>query len=47
VGKRADVVVLDAPIEQIAYRLGHNPVAVVLVAGRVAYVRPDQAWRVK
>jgi imidazolonepropionase len=46
-GKRADVLVLDGPIERIPYRFGHNPVAVVLVGGRVAYVRPDFAARVK
>jgi imidazolonepropionase len=46
VGKRADVLVLDAPIEQVPYRLGHNPVAVAFVAGEPAWVRPDAAWRV-
>jgi imidazolonepropionase len=45
-GKRADVLVLDAPVEHVPYRLGHNPVAVAIVGGEVAYVRPDQAWRV-
>ena len=46
VGKRADVLVLDGPIERVPYRLGHNPVAIVVVDGRVAHVRPDHAWRV-
>jgi imidazolonepropionase len=46
VGKRGDVLVLDGPIERIPYRFGHNPVAVVIVGGEVAYVRPDCAWRV-
>ncbi len=46
VGKRADLVLLDAPAEHIAYRLGHNPVAATFVAGRPAYVRPDAAWRI-
>lgn len=46
VGKRGDLVLLDAPVERLGYRFGHNPVAAVLVAGRLAYVRPDQAWRV-
>jgi imidazolonepropionase len=32
VGKRADLVVLDGPVEQIPYRFGHNPVAQVVVA---------------
>ena len=46
VGKRADLVLLDVPAEQIAYRLGHNPVAATFIAGRPAYVRPDAAWRI-
>jgi imidazolonepropionase len=46
VGKRADVLVLDGPVQRIPYRLGHNPVAVVFVGGALAYVRPDCAWRV-
>jgi imidazolonepropionase len=45
-GKRADVVVLDGPMERVPYRLGHNPVAVVFARGQLAYVRPDCAWRV-
>ena len=47
VGKRADVVVLDGPIEMVPYRLGHNPVALVIRGGRLVYVRPDCAWRVR
>jgi imidazolonepropionase len=47
VGKRADVLVLDGPIEEIPYRFGHNPVAVVIVGGDVVHVRPDQAWRLR
>jgi imidazolonepropionase len=46
-GKRADVLVLDCPVEHIPYRLGHNPVAIVIVDGRIVHVRADQAWRVK
>lgn len=46
-GKRADVLVLDAPIEHVGYRFGHNPVAVAIVGGEVAYVRDDQAWRLR
>ncbi len=46
VGKRADIVVLDGPIERIPYRFGHNPVAFVIVAGELVHVRPDCAWRV-
>ena len=45
-GKRADVVVLDGPIERIAYRFGRNPVAAAIVGGSLAYVRPDFAARV-
>jgi imidazolonepropionase len=32
VGKRADLVILDGPVEQIPYRFGHNPVAQVIAA---------------
>jgi imidazolonepropionase len=45
-GKRADVLVLDGPAEHLPYRFGHDPVAVVIAGGEVAWVRPDQAWRV-
>ena len=45
-GKRADVLVLDGPIERIAYRFGRNPVAAAIVDGSLAYVRPDFAGRV-
>jgi imidazolonepropionase len=41
VGKRADVVVLDGPLERIAYQFGRNPVAAVITGGSLAYVRPD------
>jgi imidazolonepropionase len=47
VGKRADLVLLDAPAEHVAYRLGHNPVAAVFVRGDPAYVREDAAWRIE
>jgi imidazolonepropionase len=46
-GKRGDVLLLDAPLEHVPYRLGHNPVAAVIVGGRLEHVRPDQAWRVQ
>ena len=46
-GKRADAIVLDGPAEHLPYRFGHNPVAAVFVAGELAWVRPDQAWRVR
>jgi hypothetical protein len=38
--------VLDGPIEGIAYRFGHNPVAVVICGGEVVHVRADWAERV-
>jgi imidazolonepropionase len=43
VGKRADLIVLDALAESIPYRFGHNPVAIAIVGGEVAYVRDDAA----
>ena len=46
-GKRADVVVLDGPIERVAYQFGRNPVAAVIVGGSLAYVRPDFIQRVR
>lgn len=45
VGKRADLVLLDGPIEHLAYRFGHNPVLATFVAGEPAWIRPDAAWR--
>jgi imidazolonepropionase len=47
VGKRADLVLLDAPSEHLAYRLGHNPVAAVIVNGIPAVVREDALWRIQ
>lgn len=44
-GKRADLLLLDCPVEHVPYRFGRNPVAACLIAGRPAYVRPDSAWR--
>jgi imidazolonepropionase len=44
-GKRADLVLLDGPVEQVAYRFGRNPVAATFVAGVPVHVRPDAAWR--
>jgi imidazolonepropionase len=32
VGKRADLLLLDGPVERIPYRFGHNPVAQVIAA---------------
>lgn len=45
VGKRADVLVLDGPIESVPYRLGHNPVAFAFAGGQLVHARPDCAWR--
>jgi imidazolonepropionase len=45
VGRRADVLLLDAPVSHIPYRFGHNPVAAVIIAGEPVWVRPDHAWR--
>jgi imidazolonepropionase len=47
VGKRADVIVLDGPLERIAYQFGRNPVAAVITGGALAYVRPDFVQRVR
>ena len=46
-GKRADVLLLDGPAEHVPYRFGHDPVAAVIAGGELAWVRPDQAWRVR
>jgi imidazolonepropionase len=43
VGKRADLLLLDGPVEMIPYRFGHNPVAVAFIAGEPVYVRDDAA----
>ena len=46
-GKRADLVLLDEPADQIAYRFGRNPVAATFIDGRPVHVRPDAAWRIR
>ena len=46
-GKRADVILLDAPAAHLPYRFARNPVCAVFVAGRPAWVRPDSAWRLE
>ena len=46
-GKRADVLVLDGPVEHVPYRFGHNPVAFAFAAGRLVHARPDCAWRLQ
>jgi imidazolonepropionase len=40
VGKRADLVVLDGPVEHLPYRFGHDPVAAVIQGGEVVWRRP-------
>lgn len=45
VGKRADLLLLDEPIEAIGYRFGHNPVVATLIDGRPVHVRPGEEWR--
>ncbi len=39
VGKRADLVVLEGPVEHIPYRFGHDPVAAVIQGGEVVWRR--------
>jgi imidazolonepropionase len=39
VGKRADLVVLDSPVEHLPYRFGHDPVKVVIQDGEVVWRR--------
>ena len=43
VGKQADLLLLDGPVERIAYRLGHNPVLAAFVAGEPVFVRDAEA----
>jgi imidazolonepropionase len=45
VGKSADLLLLDGPVEHIPYRLGHNPVLAVFRAGEVVHTREDAAPR--
>jgi imidazolonepropionase len=45
-GKHGDLVLLDCPAEHVPYRFGRNPVALVLMGGRVVYVRAGEEWRV-
>jgi imidazolonepropionase len=39
IGKRADLVVLDGPVEHLPYRFGHDPVKVVIQDGEVVWRR--------
>jgi len=40
VGKRADLLVLDGPVDHIPYRFGRDPVRSVIARGEVAWQRP-------
>ena len=44
-GKRADLLLLDGPAQEVGYRFGRNPVAAVFIDGRPVHVRPDAQWR--
>jgi len=46
-GKRADLVVLDGPIDRVPYRLGHDPVVAVVVAGDVVHLRAGAEGRLR
>jgi imidazolonepropionase len=39
VGKRADLVVLDGPVEHLPYRFGHDPVRAVVAGGEAVWRR--------
>ena len=47
VGKSADILLLDVPIEQIPYRLGHNPVLAAFRAGELVHLRDDARPRLR
>ena len=47
VGKRADLLLLDGGIEDIAYRFGRNPVVAAVIGGQIAWIRPDAEVRVR
>lgn len=44
-GRRAELVLLDGPVEHVPFRFGHNPVAAVVAGGEL--VRPDARGRVR
>lgn len=47
VGKRADLLVLDGPVDRLAYRFARNPVGIVLAGGEPVYVREDMQGRLR
>jgi imidazolonepropionase len=46
-GKRADLVLLDGPVERVPYRLGHDPVVAVAVGGEIVHLRPGAERRLQ
>jgi imidazolonepropionase len=46
-GKRADLVLLDGPIDRVPYRLGHDSVVAVAVAGEIVHLRPGAERRLR
>jgi imidazolonepropionase len=46
-GKRADLVVLDCPLDHVGYRFGRNPVVAVVVAGELVWLRADDDARLR
>jgi imidazolonepropionase len=46
-GKRADLVILEAGLEDVPYRLGHDPVLATVIGGELAWVRDDARARVR
>lgn len=46
VGKRADLLLLDGPVDRIAYRFARNPLAIAIIGGEPVYVRDDARERV-
>jgi imidazolonepropionase len=46
-GKRADLVVLDCPLDHVAYRFGRNPVLAVVAAGELVWLRADDDGRLR
>ena len=47
VGKRADVLVLDGPVEHVPYRLGHDPVLCAFSNGDLRHLRRGAETRVQ
>jgi imidazolonepropionase len=45
VGKRADLLLLDGPVEHLPYRLGHDPVLATFRDGELVHLREDARER--